>query len=140
MQVEYRIEFQAGGLTITQRVEPNSTGPLVRPDAAASVSAQNSALVKPDAVVKHGAELTAKFGVEEHASAANALGALTEGKPRDGAGVHDSTDPGGGGPQSGVVIVFGPIIVLPTGAAGSGGGVHDSTDPGGHGLPKAKAT
>jgi hypothetical protein len=146
MQVEYRIEFQGNGLTVTQRIDPNGAGPLVRPnlvkpDAVLSASAQPSALVKPDAGVKQGAELTAKFGVAEHTSAAKALSALTEAEPRAGGGIHDSTDPGGGGPQSGAaVIVFGPIIFLPQATAGLGGGIHDSTDPGGGGFPVIKAT
>jgi hypothetical protein len=139
MLIEYRLEFLASGLTITQRIDMDGSAPPAKTDTP--IDAQ----VKPDAPVNKPLAQPAIQGAElpEHIIVPAATAAIPVAQTKDdpksgggvhestdpGGGIHDSTDPGGGGPTSGVVIAFGPIVMLPS--RGPGGGVHGSTDPGG---------
>ena len=117
MLIEYRIEVRGGAVTISHHIELGDT---------ASVTAQ-----QPDAGVKSQTtpgkvsviDVPQSFGVQETASTAT----------KSGGGGHDSTSTGGSGPASGLVIVLGPVVVLPSGGPGSGGGGHDPTGTGGGG-------
>lgn len=138
MLIEYRLEFQASGLTITQRIDMDGSAPPAKTGTPFNVQ------VKPDAPVQplaqpaiQGAELPEHIIVPAATAAIPAAqtkdhpkaGGGVHGSTDSGGGVHESTDPGGGGPTSGVVIAFGPIVMLPS--RGPGGGVHGTTDPGG---------
>ena len=135
MVIEYRLDFQASGLTITQRIDMDGAAPPAGTDAPINLQVKPPAQVQAQPQVQPSVQAAAIPGVElpEHivvpASTAAIPGAEVKDHPKAGAGVHPSTDPGGGGPTAGIVIAFGPIIMLPS--RGPGGGVHGSTDPGG---------
>lgn len=120
MLIEYKIEVRNGTAVVTQHIELGN---------AAVVAAQRpSGEEKPGtSETKDGKvsilELPPSFNVQQ-SSAASAT-------PQSGGGDHDAAGTGGGGPGSGLVIVFGPVVVMPSSGPGSGGGDHDPAGTGG---------
>jgi hypothetical protein len=115
MLIEYRIEIHGGAVTISQHIELGNAGVAAPQQPHAEVKSQTT----PGKVSV--IDVPESFGVPEAAPAST--------KP--GGAAHDSTGTGGGGAASGLVIVFGPVVVSPSGGPGSGGGGHDPTGTGG---------
>jgi hypothetical protein len=118
MLIEYQVEVRNGAVTITQRVELGN--------ATFAATQQPSAEKKPDAEQGKVSmlELPQSFNVQQSPPVSV--------KPKSGGGDHDPAGTGGG-PGSGLVVVFGPLVVTPSGRTGSGGGDHDPAGTGGTG-------
>jgi hypothetical protein len=144
MLIEYRIKYEDGGVTITQSVEPYGSISQ-RPRSSTTQNTETPLSGKPGEK-----ELGSSFA--ESKAAAQSRGKRREGgggesdKPGPGGGGEpDKPGTGGGGPMSGMVIVFGPVVIGPsevskrnrTGAGGEpdkpgpGGGETDKPGPNG---------
>ncbi len=167
MLIEYRLEFQASGLTITQRIDMDGSAPPAKYGRANQRTGKAPAQVQAQPQVQPSVQAAAIPGVElpEHiivpASTAAIPGARSQRSSKSWRRrpridrfrrrCTRSTDPGGGGPTAGIVIAFGPIVMLPSRGSEAeymaqltrvaafmaqpipGGGVHGTTDPGGSG-------
>ncbi|MBL8296300.1 MAG: hypothetical protein JNN08_30935 [Bryobacterales bacterium] len=119
MLIEYKISSHQGVITVTQRIEPDSS-PVKLPPS----------------------------GIEETPLGGKQLGKNTTETPpvsknrlikgEVGSGPGGKTDTGGGRAGLGAVIAFGPVVLLGAGfSADSGSGPGSKTDPGG--APRGKA-
>ncbi|MBL8290685.1 MAG: hypothetical protein JNN08_02550 [Bryobacterales bacterium] len=123
MVIEYKITFSAGAVTVTQRIEPGASSTVQIPPP-------------PQVSRPPNLEVAGGIGRQLGASIAEGTRVLGDGgggsgdKLDTGGGSGDKLDTGGGAPGAGIVINFGPIIVMGAGRAASderGGGSGDKT-------------
>jgi hypothetical protein len=128
MVIRYEIEFKGRTLSVTQDINPDG--------GSATANKKPEGKVKPRPEEEQiafsrraeGVDLAAHAGqqnpltAQQSQSVMPAAGAHSE-SPNPGGGANpESPGPGGGGSFNGLVIVFGPVIVPPTGGPGGGGG------------------
>jgi hypothetical protein len=101
MVIEYKVSFENGAVTISQRVEPDAPSPQ-------PISGSNGLVGTRLGNTFPGTNAAASGG--GNTDPTDSGGGNTD--PTDsGGGNTDPTDSGGGGKQQGQVVVFGPIVI-----------------------------
>lgn len=123
MLIEYKISFSGGEVSVTQRIEPGASGPV-------QVSPPRLEVPGGRLEVRPGAGRSLGASFQEEPRISGEAGGGSGDKLDTGGGSGDKLDTGGGAPGMGMVISFGPVIVLGAGAAATGdrgGGSGDKT-------------
>jgi hypothetical protein len=124
MLIEYKIKFEKAGVTITQRVEPGSSGAIVT-----SAAADPPPPPAPNA--GDSKALPQAFSAPHAVSPAKPALGTGPAKADKGGGDVAPTDTGEGGVGgSGLTIIFGPIVISGTALGDTGGGDVAPTDTG----------